>query len=215
MRKELNIIDFLAQVPWWLYVSLSAICYITLQYVIPHFQTQGVLVNEVHVSLGPVLAPVVAVALLSPVTFSFLKSNRRQKLHELREEIKSIQDLSWTQFREITAEAYRQAGYLILDNGPYAEDRNIDLVMRKSANLFLLQARYWCNRKIGLREVKKLFSLMHEKQASGVFLLTTGIFTIEARRYAVGRPITLVDGIQLVELLADIDINNPPQRQTH
>jgi restriction system protein len=215
MRKDLNIIDFLAQVPWWLYVTLSAICYITLQYVIPHFQTQGVIANEVHVSLGPLLAPVVAVALLSPVTFSFLKSNRRQKLHELRKEIKSIQDLSWPQFKELTAEAYRQTGYLILDSGPYTEDRDIDLVMRKSANLFLLQARYWRNRKIGLREVKKLFSLMHEKQASGVYLLTTGVFTREARRYAVGRPITLVNGIQLVELLAGLNFNNPQQCLTH
>ena len=72
------------------------------------------------------------------------------------------------------------------------------------ANLFLLQSRYWRNKKIGLREVKKLFSLMHEKQASGVFLLTTGIFTNEARHYAAGRPITLVDGIELVELLGKV-----------
>jgi len=215
MRKDLNILDFLAQVPWWLYVASSAICYIILQFVIPHFQAQGILVNEVNVSLGPVLAPVVAVALLSPVSISFLKRNRRQKLHELRDKIKSIQELSWPQFRELTAEAYRRSGYLILDSGPYVDDPSIDLVMRKSANLYFVQARYWCNRKIGLREVKKLFSLMQEKHASGVFLLTTGIFTREARSYAVGRPITLVNGIQLVELLADIKNKNLKHTPAH
>jgi restriction endonuclease Mrr len=45
---------------------------------------------------------------------------------------------------------------------------------------------------------------MHAKQASGVFLLTTGIFTREARQYALGRPITLIDGIELVKLLGNI-----------
>ena len=215
MRKDLNILDFLAQVPWWLYVTFSAVCYITLQFVIPHFQSQGILVDEVHVSLGPVLAPVVAVALLSPVSISFLKLNRRQKLHELRDEIKSIQELSWSQFKELTVAAYRQTGYLILDSGPYVDDPSIDLVMRKSANLYFVQARYWCNKKIGLREVEKLFSLMQEKHASGIFLLTTGVFTREARRYAIGRPITLVNGIQLVELLADIKDKNLQHGPAH
>src|SRR6056300_417839 len=100
MRKDLNIFDFLAQIPWWVCVSLSASFYLLLQYVIPYFENQGTLVNEVHVSLGPVFAPVVALALLAPVTFSFLKSNRKKKLHDLRDDIKLIQELSWPQFKE-------------------------------------------------------------------------------------------------------------------
>ena len=90
---------------------------------------------------------------------------------------------------------------MVLDNDPFTSDPSVDLVLRKSANLYLLQSRYWRNRKLGLREVKNLFSLMHEKQASGIFLLTTGTFTKQARRYSVGRPINLIDGIQLVDLL--------------
>jgi restriction system protein len=215
MRKDLNIFDFLAQIPWWVSVTLSASFYLLLQYVIPYFENQGALVNEVHVSLGPVFAPVVALALLAPVTFSFLKSSRKKKLHDLREEIKSIQELSWPQLKKEVAEAYGHAGYLVLRNDSFTSDPSVDLVMRKSSNLYLLQSRYWRNRKLGLREVKNLYSLMLEKQASGIFLLTTGIFTKEARRYAVGRPINLIDGIQLVELLDNIKKNEPAPSATH
>jgi restriction system protein len=215
MRKDLNIFDFLAQIPWWVSVTLSASFYLLFQYVIPYFENQSALVNEVHVSLGPVFAPVVALAFLAPVTFSFLKSNRKKKFHDMKEEIKLIQELSWPQLNEQVAVAYRHAGYLILGNDPFTSDQSVDLVMRKSANLYLLQSRYWRNRKLGLREVKNLFFLMHEKQASGIFLLTTGIFTKEARRYAVGRPINLIDGIQLVELLDNIKKNEPAPRATH
>ena len=215
MRKDLNIFDFLAQIPWWVSVTLSASFYLLLQYVIPYFENQGALVNEVHVSLGPVFAPVIALAFLAPVTFSFLKSTRRKKLHDLREEIKSIQELSWPQLKEQVAEAYGHAGYLVLENDHFTSDPSVDLVMRKSANLYLLQSRYWRNRKLGRREVKNLFSLMHEKQASGIFLLTTGIFTKEARRYAIGRPINLIDGIQLVELLDNVKKNEPAPSTTH
>ena len=157
--------------------------------------------SDAHVSLGPVFAPVVALAFLAPATFSFLKSNKQKKLHELREDIKEIQELSWPELNDMVSKAYAKAGYMVLANDAYTSDPSIDIVMRKSANLYLLQSRYWRNRKVSLREVKKLFALMHEKQASGIFLLTTGIFTKNARRYAIGRPINLVDGIQLVKLL--------------
>lgn len=214
MRKDLNIFDFLAQIPWWFCVTASAFCYIFLQYVIPHLERQSAIAQEVHVSLGPVFAPVIAIALLSPVTFSFLKSSRLKKLHDLREEIKAMQKLSWPELNGYVADAYRRIGYLILESGPYASDPNIDLVMRKSANLYLLQSRYWRNRKIGLREVKNLYKLMHEKHASGIFLLTTGTFTREARSYAIGRSITLVDGIKLVELLTHAMGSERPQTLT-
>ena len=214
MRKDLNIFDFLAQIPWWVSVTLSASFYLLLQYVIPYFENQSALVNEVHVSLAPVFAPVVALALLTPVTFSFLKSSRKKKLHDLREEIKSIQELSWKQFSEQVAEAYENMDYLILEND-FTIDPSVDLVLRKSANLYLMQSRYWRNRKIGLREVRKLYTLMHNKQASGIFLLTTGIFSREARRYAIGRPINLIDGIQLVELLDSVKEQKPTPNTSH
>ena len=201
MRKDLNFIDFLAQIPWWLSVALSITFYIVLKFIVPYFEAQSLLVNEVHVSLGPVLAPIVALAFLSPVPFSLFKFNRKKKLQNFKEEIQSIQDLSWQEFKEIVAEAYRGSGYIIPENNVFTSDPSVDLIMRKGANLYLVQCRYWQNRKLGKREVKNLFTLMHDKQASGVFLLTTGIFTNEARHYALNRPITLVDGISLLKLL--------------
>jgi restriction system protein len=209
MKKDLNIIDFLAQIPWWISVALSASFYLLLKFVVPYFETQASLVNEAHVSLGPVFAPVVALAFLAPVTFSFLKSTKRKKLHALKDEIQSIQQLSWHQFKDLVAEAYRQSGYTVMENSTFTSDPTVDLVMRKGANLYLVQCRYWQNQKLSIREVKNLFFHMHDKQASGVILLTTGIFTKQARHYAAGKPINLVDGIELVGLLSEV-YSNPP-----
>lgn len=204
MRKDLNIIAFLAQIPWWAYVSISACFFFVLNYLVPYFQEQGALFNEAQISLGPTFAPVVALALLAPASFSLLKTSRKKKLHELREEIISIQDVSWPQFKEMVAEAYTRSGYMTLEKGPFTTDPDVDLFMRKSANLYLVQCRYWQNRKLGLREVKKLHALLREKHAMGAFLLTTGIFTKEARHYVLSRPIYLIDGIELVELLGNV-----------
>lgn len=212
MRKDLSIFDFLAQIPWWVSVSLSAFFYVLLKFVVPYFEAQSILVSEVHVSLGPVFAPVVALIFLTPATFSLLQSNRKKKLYDLKKEIQLIQNLPWQQFKALVAEAYKQTGYMIMGDSSFSADPNVDLVIRKSANLYLVQCRYWQNRKLGKREVKNLCSLTHAKQASGAFLLTTGIFTNDARHYAAGRPINLVDGIDLVELLGKIHSNSASER---
>lgn len=211
MRKDLNIIDFLAQIPWWVSVTLSGSFYILLQFVVPYFENQSALMTEVHVSLGPVFAPVVALAFLAPVTFSFLRSSRRKQLVELKKEIQGIQDLSWPQFKELVAEAFRQKGFTVMESSAFTSDPSVDLVLRKSANLYLVQCRYWQNRKLGKREVKNLLALTLAKQASSAYLLTTGIFTNEARHYAAGRPISLLDGIELVNLLGSTHSSSPTQ----
>ena len=204
MKKNLNIIDFIAQIPWWVSVTLSASFFVFFKFIAPHFESQFSTVNEVQISLGQTFAPVIALALLSPVTFTLFKSNRKKKLRDLKKEIQAIQDLPWQDFKVLVAEAYSRTGYIILENSAFTADPSIDIVMRKGAKLYLLQCRYWQNRKLGIREIKNLLSLMHAKQASGVFLLTTGIFTNEARHFAAGRPINLVDGIELVELLSNV-----------
>jgi restriction system protein len=208
MKKNLNLFDFLAQIPWWVSVSLSVAFYVILKFVVPYFETQSSLVNEAHVSLGPVFAPVVALAFLTPITFSLLKSNRKKKLHTLKEEIQAIQELSWPNFVDLVSEAYRRSGYIVMENSSFTSDPSVDFIMRKSSQIYLVQCRYWQNRKLGIREVKNLLLLRHAKQATGVFLLTTGYFTNGARHYAAGRPINLLDGIELVELLAKTQDNS-------
>ena len=137
MKKNLNLFDFLAQIPWWVSISLSLFFYVLLKFVVPYFDAQAILVNEVHVSLGPVFAPVVALALLSPVTFSLLRSSRKKKLHDLKNELQAIQELSWHDLKTQVSEAFRSRGYIIMESSAFTADPSIDLVMRKSANLYL------------------------------------------------------------------------------
>jgi len=208
MKKNLTILDFLAQLPWWIPVAFSASFYLLLKFAVPYFDTQSTLVNEANMSLGPLLAPMIALAILSPVSFSLFQSKRKKKLCCLKDDIQSIQEIPWQQFKEMVAEAYRRSGYIIMENSSFTADPRVDMVIRKSANLYVVQCRYWQNRKLGIREVKNLLALMHEKQACGAFLLTTGVFSSEARHYAVSRPINLLDGIELVELLGKVPGNS-------
>ena len=201
-RKDLNFLDFGSQVPCWIYVSVSSVAYLLLTYIVPLFEQQGSLVNEVNVSLGPAFAPVVALALLAPVSFSLLNSGRRKKkLHDLQREIQAVQTLSNKQFESLITDAYGRTGYLVLEHSAFQEDQGIDLVLRKSANLYLVSCRHWQSREIGLKVIKKMYSLMYDRQASGTIIITSGTFSRDALRFAADKPIELVDGRQLIGLI--------------
>jgi restriction system protein len=201
-RKDLNFLEFLSQAPWWIYVSISSVAYFLLTYIVPLFEQQGSLVDELHVSLGPAFAPVVALALLAPASFSLLNSGRKKKkLHDLQREIQAIQTLSHKQFENLVAEAYDRLGYLVLEHSAFAEDQGIDLVLRKSANLYLVRCRNWQSREIGIEVVNRMYSLMYDRQASGAIIITSGTFSRDALRFAADKPIELVDGRQLIGLI--------------
>ena len=200
--KDLNIIEFLSQVPWWFFASVSVLAYILLAFIVPLFEQQGTLINEVHVSLGPAFAPVVALALLAPASFSILSSSRRRKkLHDLQRDLQAIQTLSHKQFENLVAEAYGRIGYLVLKHSAFEEDQGIDLVLRKSANLYLVRCRNWQSHEISAEIVRRMYSLMYDRQASGSIIISSGTFSRDALRFAADKPIELVDGRQLVKLI--------------
>ena len=65
------------------------------------------------------------------------------------------------------------------------------------------QAVVQCKRyrqNVGEPIVRDLYGTMIHAGATHAFLITTAGFTLEAKRWAVGKPITLIDGKRLVEL---------------
>jgi len=202
MKKHMNIIEFLSQVPWWFYASISGLAYLLLAFIVPLFEQQGSLLNEFHVSIGSAFAPVVALALLAPASFSLLNSSRKKKkLHDLQKEIHAIQTLSHKQFENLLAETYGRIGYLVLEHNAFEKDQGVDLLLRKSANLYLVRCRNWQSRQIDLDLVKRMYSLMYDRQASGAIIITSGTFSRDAIRFAADKPIDLIDGRQLMELI--------------
>jgi restriction system protein len=46
-----------------------------------------------------------------------------------------------------------------------------------------------------------MYSLMYDRQASGAIIITSGTFSRDAIRFAADKPIDLIDGGQLMELI--------------
>jgi len=199
-RRNDTILDILFRLPWWASVIVASIAYITLKYIIPSIQTEGILLISLG-KVGPDFAPYVALFFLSPAPFSLYEEKRKKKLVDNQTDIESIRSLSWRNFEHLAGEAYRRQGYTVTENADTGPDGGVDLRLKKDGNRFLVQCKQWRNMKVGVKVVQELYGVMTAENATGGIVITSGIFTQEARNFATGKPIDLVEGNQLSALI--------------
>jgi restriction system protein len=113
----------------------------------------------------------------------------------------NIAELSVADVERLAAAAYRARGYDV--RAIKAADGEVegDLLMTKESQRLLLQCKHWKTRKIGEMPVRELYGAMAGHSASGGVLISSGVFSLEATRFAGFGGIELVDGLKLTALL--------------
>jgi len=51
--------------------------------------------------------------------------------------------LSWKEFEELVAEAYRRMGYRVIENHGSGPDGGVDIRLEKNSHLHLVQCKQW------------------------------------------------------------------------
>lgn len=102
------------------------------------------------------------------------------------------------------------AGYLFKSEGWRVEttkasgDEGVDLFLFKNATKAVVQCkRYKGN--VGQPIIRDLYGSMMHEQASIGYAVTTGSFTERATTFAIGKPIKLIDGVELVKWAAKVN----------
>ena len=65
----------------------------------------------------------------------------------------------------------------------------------------MVQCKHWKTQKVDVRIVREMYGVMTAEHASGAIIITTGLFTQDARTFAEDKPIDLVEGYQLAGLI--------------
>lgn len=195
-----DIFEGLTHCPWWISVIFAAGVYVFLAKIFPTMKFEGLLMPSL-VKASPQFAPVFGLLFLMPAPISFFNSRRKGILLKKQKNVDSIKALSWKEFEELVAEAYRQQGYHVSENETLGPDGGVDLVLRKNGNMFLVQCKQWRTAKVGVKVVREMYGLMHAQNANGAILITTGIFTQEARNFADDKTIDLIEGDQVAKLI--------------
>jgi len=202
-RKGESILNLLVECPWWVSVLASGIAFVFVKFILPSIDFQNMVVNSFAKGLSSV-APFVALILLIPAPIVALNSWRKRRLLDSQKGHDSIRALGWREFEELVGEAYRRQGYTVIENTTAGPDEGIDLVLKKDGGLVLVQCKQWRSAKVGVGIVRELLGVMAAKHAASGILITSGIFTQEAQNFAADKPIDLVDGTQLLQLIGNV-----------
>ena len=202
-RRNETILDILAVCPWWVSVAAACITYGVLQFIVPSIQINNPILVGIP-KLGPMFAPWVALLLLLPAPVSLFNSMRKKKLLDKQKDIESIRVLSWKQFEELVGEAYRRQGYTVLENEGAGPDGGVDLWLRKDGNRYLVQCKQWKTLKVGVKVVREMYGLVAAHQAAGAIIISSGMFTQEAKTFARNKPLDLVEGQQLAAMIESV-----------
>lgn len=115
-----------------------------------------------------------------------------------------IEGMTWAEFERLVAEAFRRRGYNVTETGGRTADGGVDLALAKGKERFLVQCKQWRARSVGVKVIRELYGVVAASRAAGGYVVTSGVFTHEARRFAHSCSIELIDGAALKSLIQDL-----------
>ena len=205
-----ELIEVLIRVPAWVGPVLAVSLFLVLFFLAPlFFRSDGS--NPRAVNMAPVFAvlskdaalPAGGFIILIWIVAEFMK-RARPRLLDRQNGLDDIRRLPWQQFESLVAEAYHRQGYDVEHTGDSSPDGGVDLILCKHGHTILVQCKQWRERQLGVRIARELLGVVASEKATSGILVTSGQFTAEARRFAEGNPIELVDGPALAALVADV-----------
>ena len=223
-RRRTSIIDDLIELtiklPWWLGCLLAAVAYLSLHSIASINLSAPEGVNQVGLYAGKQLYITLAMfgQYILPAVFwfgaliSFINRKKQQKHFQ---NVKShptpnaLLDMTWQQFEGLVTEFFRRKGYSVNHTVGHGPDGGIDIVLSKGKDKYLVQCKQWKAYKVGVQIVRELHGVMAASGAAGGFVVTAGEFTADAKEFAKGLNINLLNGTQLHRMIRDVEKPNP------
>ena len=202
-RRNENVLSMLMESPWWVSVIVAFIVYIFVKSIFPAILSGSPLFNGITKLLSS-WAIWIAIFFLIPGAISALAAWKRGELLKSQTSIKSIQNLSWQRFEELVGGAYRRTGYSVIGNSGPGADGGVDIIAEKDGESIIIQCKHWKARTVGVKTVREMFGILNSARANEVHVITSGYFTSEAEDFARNKPMKLINGAMLVQLVGNV-----------
>lgn len=218
-----DLIDLAAMLPWWAGTGLAVASYFGFHAV----ATMGIgpapvgakgigdyAVRQLWITFASFLQWLIPFAFLIGVVISAYKRARRERLHAQVAAAPSrgaLESMGWREFEQLVGETFRRRGFRVVARGGSVPDGGVDLELHLDGDKYFVQCKQWKSRNVGVAVVRELYGVMAAEGAVGGFVVASGDFTDEARRFAEGRAIELV---ATENLLGMINAAAPQGEQT-
>lgn len=195
--------DMIARLPWWVGLLLAVVSHVLLRQIAkaepPPATELGQLSQLVSrqwvvglAYLGQYLVP--AVCLVGAALSWIQRRRARQLAHDATERSDGIAQMHWRDFETLVAEYFRRQSMTVTETGGGGPDGGVDVIARRGTDRYLVQCKHWRARRVGVEPVRELYGLIAAQRLAGGYVVTSGDFTEQARAFASGREIELING---------------------
>ena len=188
-RRKTGLLDDLASLPWYIGATLGVLAF-----------------GFIH-QIGGVLTPLAWVFLAAcwvAALVSFLRGLQRSRLLETQIGLDSLTRMNWREFEMLVGEAFRRRGFFVEENGLGGKDGGIDLIISKDGRPEIVQCKQWRSRRVSAPTVREMWGLADHHHVDGVRIVCIGDYTPDAAAFARGKPIELITGERLLELVREV-----------
>ncbi len=182
-----------AKIPWYVSLGLAAASFAILHIASPVAPMLGML---------QFIAPAALVLLAMLSLWGRIRSHRLIELLTSGEFGAALESLSWPDFERIVGEAFRRRGFRVEQVRHDSTEDGFDMEMTRDGERFVAQCKHWRARSVGIVPVRELYVAMEARGAAGGFVVTSGSFSRDARSFAEGRNVELIDGSHLNSMLS-------------
>lgn len=210
-----GLINLAGMLPWWMGVALALGVYFGLHSLVasegtarvPSDMTDPFAIQNIFITLATVGQYLLPLVLLLVAGVSAYGRYTRRALHQRvasSPDRRALSNVSWQQFEALVSDAFRRRGYSVRTTGSGMPDGAADLTLKKDGLTYLVQCKQWRASRVGVTTPRELYDVIASRSAAGGFVLTSGIFTDEARAFVRGKNIELMDGKALLELIGKV-----------
>jgi len=213
-----DIVELTMQLPWWAGVGAALLSWAVLHLLLltpPPFSFPG---DE---SILPLLRGLATgLQFLLPALFlaaAALSLWLRYRQHKNYADVAgerghvALELLSWREFEHLVAEFFRRKGFHVEQRGGREPDGGVDLVASIGEDRYLVQCKHWRVQRVGVKVVREICGVAAAEGAAGVFVVTSGTFTEEARRLGEENriDIELITGDRLRRMIQGLETVSP------
>jgi restriction system protein len=207
-RRDKHLLHELAALPWWVGLLVAVVVYVAIRWLLPAVGSSNAFLRSLGEAL-PDKAWWFAVPFVVVAGIAAFNASHRRRLLDDQTGIDSLRALSWQGFERLVGEAYRRRGYVVEEIGGSAPDGGVDLVLHRQGSKVVVQCKRWRYAQVGVGRIREFYGVTVAEKAERGIVVTTGTFTPDAVEFARGKPLELVDGGRLAELVARVQPDKP------
>jgi hypothetical protein len=114
----------------------------------------------------------------------------------------ALNQMPWQEFETLVGEYFHRRGYTVVETGDGVADDGVDLVVEREGRHYLVQCKQVRELRIDVKVLRELYGVTAARRAKGCFVVTSGYFTDEAKRFAAPLKMGLIDGERLARAIA-------------